>query len=293
MKIIDMHTHAQDILFPADAAPRIRPSRGVLIRLFEWQRFNWYSPDWVTHSLRKTIAKESQARNAMASVEDLMSGMERTGITHSAVLPVEPYGNTAVVIDAAKKDKRIIPFASVDPNDAHRVEKLRNYVAGGCRGLKLHPIIQDFHPSGPECMETVEEFSKYGLPVFFHCGQSSYYVPESESESYGKPENYVKTFAAFPHTKFVVGHMGLLEAREAIEIAQVFSNVYLETSFQPMHMVRRAVEKVGADRVMFGTDWPFGGQRYELAIVLDLTDKNPWLRERLLWKNAEDLIGKV
>ncbi len=292
MKIIDMHTHAQDILFPANAA-KVRPSRGILIRLFEWQRFNWYAPERLTHSLRKIIARESQARNAMASVEVLVKGMEGTGMTRSVVLPVERYGGTTDILSAAKKDKRLIPFASVDPHDFKRVEKLRNYVAGGCRGLKLHPIIQDFHPSGPECMETVEEFSQYGLTVFFHCGQSSYYVPESESESYGEPGNYVKVFAAFPRVKFVMGHMGLLESNKAIEVAQVFPNVYLETSFQPVRMVRKAVEKVGGDRVLFGTDWPFGGQRYELAIVLDMTERNPWLRERLLWKNAEELIGEV
>ncbi|UCD58790.1 MAG: amidohydrolase family protein [Candidatus Hydrogenedentota bacterium] len=292
MKIIDMHTHAQDILFPLDS-PHVRPSRGVLIRLFEWGRYNSHSSRPFRHKLRKRIARETQARNAMASFDALIKGMERSGVTHSVVLPVEPYASSAEVLSRAEGDNRLIPFASVDPYDPRRTEKLRNCVKSGCRGLKLHPLIQDFHPAGQECFETVEEFGQYGLPVFFHCGEIPYYLPESESESYGAPGNYVKIFAAFPGVKFVMGHMGMFEAREAIEIAQVFENVYLDTSFQPIRVVRRAVERVGGDRIVFGTDWPFGGQRYGLAIIMRLTKGNPWLRERLLWKNAEELIGQA
>lgn len=292
MKIIDMHTHTQDILFPNGIAD-VRPSRGILLRLFEWQRFNVYATQGLRRKLRKRVAHETQCRNAMACAEDLKTGMERAGITHSVVLPVEPYGSTAEVLSLAEKDKRFIPFASVDPRDPRRVEKLRDFVKSGCRGLKLHPIIQDFHPSSPECMEIIEEFSQYRLPVLFHSGRTPYYLPESESESYAEPNNYVKLFAAFPGVKFIMGHMGMFEARATIEIAQVFENVYLDTSFQPMRILRRAVEKVGGDRIVFGSDWPFAGQRYELANILDLAKGNPWLRERVLYKNAEELIGEV
>jgi hypothetical protein len=131
------------------------------------------------------------------------------------------------------------------------------------------------------------------LPVFFHSGQHAYYVPESESEANGAPENYVKTFAAFPDVKFVMGHMAMFEAEKAIEIAKKHPNVYFDTSFQPIKMVRKAIDEVGEERLMFGTDWPFGRQRVELSIIMELTEGNPALREKLLWKNAESLVGPV
>jgi len=298
MKIIDMHTHAQDILF-CEGEGEARPALGVLFRLFEMQRFNWYGPapsegKGLMHAmLRRKVARETQGRNAMASFDGLAEEMERAGITHSVVLPIEPYGDSSEVLSTAKQDKRWIAFASVDPRDPRRTEKLRQYVAEGCRGLKLHPIIQDFHPSGQDCMETVEEFRQYALPVFFHSGQTAYYVPESESESYGAPANYAKTFEAFPDVRFVMGHMAMFEAEQAIEVAKTHANVYFDTSFQPRKMVKKAIEEVGEERVMFGSDWPFGRQRVELAIVMDLTEGNPSLRDRLLWKNAEKLVGEV
>jgi hypothetical protein len=292
MKIIDMHTHAQDILF-LKGTSRVKPSKGFLIRLFEWQKFNWYHSERIDKVLRKRVARETQGRNAMASFPGLTQAMESEGIAHSVVLPIEPYGSTLEVASIAKGDKRIIPFASVDPRDPGRAEKLRSYVEAGCRGLKLHPIIQNFHPAGRESVETVEEFSQYGLPVFFHSGQTAYYVPESESEGYGLPENYVKVLDAFPKVKFVMGHMAMFQASEAIEIAVKHKNVYFDTSFQPLRMVGRAIEKVGVERVMYGSDWPFGRQRYELSVIMKLTESNQELRERLLWRNAEEFLGGV
>jgi hypothetical protein len=173
------------------------------------------------------------------------------------------------------------------------VKKLSAFVEAGCRGLKLHPIIQNFHPESKECFETVEEFSRYNLPILFHSGRTAYYLPESKSESYAHLENYTKLVGAFPKTKFILGHMGMFEARKAIDIAQVFQNVYVDTSFQPVKMVRHAVEKIGGERVLFGSDWPFGGQRYSLAIAMRASAGDEWLRERLLWRNAEELIGPV
>ena len=296
MKIIDMHTHAQDILFAGDEN-RARPTLGLFIRLFEWQRFNWYGPEptggkgVLENLLRTRIVRDTQGRNAMAGFDALACAMERVGITHSVVLPIEPYGKTSEVIEAAKDNERWIPFASVDPRDPERAKKLGEFVEMGCRGLKLHPIIQNFHPSGKESMETIEEFRQYGLPIFFHSGQTSYYLPRSESESYGAPGNYVKTFEAFPDVKFVMGHMAMLESEQAIEIAKKHTNVYFDTSFQPRGKVAKAIEEVGEERVMFGSDWPFGQQRFELEIVLQVTEGDPSLREKLLWKNAEALVG--
>ncbi len=298
MKIIDMHTHAQDILF-AKGESKARPTLGIAIRLFEWQRFNWYGPEPIgsegafANMLRRTIVRDTQGRNAMAGFDALAGAMEQAGITHSVVLPIEPHGKSSEALSAAKDDKRWIPFASVDPRDPARAEKLGKFVELGCRGLKLHPVIQNFHPSGRDCMETIEEFRQYELPVFFHSGQTYYYLPKSESESYGAPENYVKTFEAFPDVRFVMGHMAMLEAERAIEIARRHANVYFDTSFQPRKMVAKAIEEVGEERVMFGSDWPFGQQRFELEIVMRVTEGNPSLRDKLLWKNAEALVGAV
>jgi predicted TIM-barrel fold metal-dependent hydrolase len=229
----------------------------------------------------------------MASVEGLKEGMARNGITHSVALPIEPYGPARELLSLVKEEEGLIPFASVDPSDPGMAGKLRDCVEAGCRGIKLHPIIQDFHPSGTSCMETVEEFSQYELPVFFHSGVTAYYLAESESEKYGDPVNYVKTLESFPKVKFVLGHMAMFQAAQAIDIAEKYNNVYFDTSFQPLRMISRALDRIGEGRVMFGTDWPFGRQHIAFGLIMKLTEGNRELRDRLFWKNAESLIGEV
>jgi len=299
MKIIDMHTHAQDILhFPGDISP-VRPGPGLLIPLTGRTGFKRYGPregrldSFLYHLLRKRLARETLSRNAMASADGLRKGMGEFDIAHSVVLPIEPYGSTAELLSLTREDESLIPFASVDPHDPKRIEKLADYMRSGCRGLKLHPIIQKFEPGSHECFELMEEYSRYRLPVIFHCGRHSYYLRPNGAETYAAPKNFGSLFTAFPRMKFILAHTGMFECLTTIDIAERFDNVYLETSFQPIDILWRAVETVGPGRIVYGSDWPFGAQAYTLPIVLKLTDGKPELREKLLWKNAERLLGGV
>ena len=56
----------------------------------------------------------------------------------------------------------------------------------------------------------------------------------------------------------ILGHMGgYFHVEEAIEVATRLPNVYLETSAMPYPgMIRRAVDAVGAERVLFASDGP-------------------------------------
>jgi hypothetical protein len=94
MKIIDMHTHAQDILLFPDDAARVCPDPGFLIPLTGRRGFKWYGPregrsdTFLYHLLRKKLARETLSRNAMASAEGLRKGMKEFDIAHGIVLPV-------------------------------------------------------------------------------------------------------------------------------------------------------------------------------------------------------------
>ena len=299
MKIIDIHTHAQDILFLPGDATHVRPGPGFLIPLTGRNGFKWYGPREGTldtllhHIFRRRLAKETLARNAMATVDGLKEAMREFDIARSVILPVEPYGTTVELLSLIKDQNSLVPFASVDPHDPGRIDKLTRYMKAGCRGLKLHPIIQKFEPTCRECFEILEEYSQYELPVIFHCGRHSYYLRPTGAEENADPRNYVKLFSAFPGMRFILAHSGMFQCLTTIDIAERFENVYLETSFQPTDILHRAIKKVGADRVVYGSDWPFGGPSFMVPIVLELTDGNPDLRERLLWKNAERLIGEA
>ena len=65
-----------------------------------------------------------------------------------------------------------------------------------------------------------------------------------------------------------MGHGNIVYINAAIDVAARNPNVFLETSGMPMHAkIREAVERVGPDRVLYGSDAPFHHPAVELAKV--------------------------
>jgi predicted TIM-barrel fold metal-dependent hydrolase len=151
------------------------------------------------------------------------------------------------------------------------------------RGIKLHPTLDGFHPNDPSIHPLMELLAERDLPVLIHCGHPVYSLPWSIEE----------LIVAFPHVKVILGHMGhcnVIYINGAIDVAARNANVYLETSGMPMHTkIKEAVERVGPDRVMFGSDIPFHHPKVEIDRVR-LAGLTPELLERVLSTNARALF---
>jgi predicted TIM-barrel fold metal-dependent hydrolase len=65
--------------------------------------------------------------------------------------------------------------------------------------------------------------------------------------------------AAFPDVKLILGHTGgqfnKQDGWEAVRLLFSFDNVYCDTSKSRPDIVTAAVRGIGAERVMFGSDW--------------------------------------
>jgi uncharacterized protein len=151
------------------------------------------------------------------------------------------------------------------------------------RGIKLHPTLDGFHPNDPSIHPLMELLAERDLPVLIHCGHPVYSLPWSIEE----------LIVAFPQVKVILGHMGhcnVIYINGAIAVAARNANVYLETSGMPMHTkIKEAVERVGPDRVLFGSDIPFHHPKVEIDRVR-LAGLTPELLERVLSTNARALF---
>jgi predicted TIM-barrel fold metal-dependent hydrolase len=151
------------------------------------------------------------------------------------------------------------------------------------RGMKLHPLIDGYHPNDPLVHPLVELLLERDLPVLIHCGHPIFTLPWSIEE----------LAVTFPDAKVVLGHMGhgnVVYINGAIDVALRNRNVYLETSGMPMHTkIKEAVERVGETRVLFGSDVPFHHPEVEIAKVR-LSGLAPELVERVLSLNGRALF---
>jgi predicted TIM-barrel fold metal-dependent hydrolase len=65
-----------------------------------------------------------------------------------------------------------------------------------------------------------------------------------------------------------MGHGNIIYINAAIDIAARNANVWLETSGMPMHTkIKAALDRVGEDRVLYGSDAPFHDPGVEMRKV--------------------------
>ncbi len=152
----------------------------------------------------------------------------------------------------------------------------------GFRGLKLHPVSSLAHPSGDDTIALIRKAGELGVPTLFHCGD----------EPMTTPLSIAPAALACPDSVIILGHMGgYFHVDEAIEVAERYSNIVLETSAMPYPAkIREAVDRVGAGRVIFGSDGPVSSPVLEREKVM-IAGLTPEDTVRVLGDNAAKLLG--
>ena len=144
---------------------------------------------------------------------------------------------------------RLWAFARVHPwYGDQAVALLEQAFAMGFKGLKLHPVSTIAHPGGEDTLRLIRVAAEHRAPTLFHCGD----------EPMTTPLAIAKAAAAVPYATIVLGHMGgYFHVDEAIAVAERYENVVLETSAMPYPAkIREAVERIGAERVVYASDGP-------------------------------------
>ncbi len=151
----------------------------------------------------------------------------------------------------------------------------------GFRGLKLHPVSTLAHPSGADTIALIRRAGELGVPTLFHCGD----------EPMTTPLSIAPAAAACPDSLIILGHMGgYFHVDEAIDVAERYPNIVLETSAMPYPAkILEAVERIGAQRVIFGSDGPVSSPvlEREKVVIAGLTAEDTAL---VLGDNAAKLL---
>ena len=198
---------------------------------------------------------------------------------------------------ASGLDTRMIPFSSPDfslPAD-RMVEKLKRDIARGARGLKIHSVLQNVKMNDPRTRAAVEVFGRAGLPVMFHIGVSYYYLPEQDAAYPSLPEagaieDFFELARAFPDYPLIAAHCANKYAVELAEGTKGLDNVYTDTTLCSAERMLESVERLGEDKVLFGTDYPFSSLHDALREVDRAFPEESPRKDRLLYGNAARLL---
>ncbi|MGZ4934320.1 MAG: amidohydrolase family protein [Halobacteriota archaeon] len=225
----------------------------------------------------------------------LLRKMEQAEIDRCVIFPfneIRPgkafsMANDYIALVVAAHPGRFIGFARTDPNDPLAAEEIRRAIKKlGLKGLKLHPRSQLFNASDTSVVPVLEECVKLKIPVLFHSGYA--YNPI--------PPTIAQVADHFPELVILMGHMGCSEVctptgvSEAIRVARANDNVYLETSRVMMtRCINQAVQVIGDERVIFGSDTPYGSQPDEIAAILSSGLRESSL-SRIFYRNLARLL---
>lgn len=198
--------------------------------------------------------------NVSLDVESMIKIMDDYGITVSVVFSLP----NDLTLNAVKRyPKRIVGLVWVNPHNGEEALKLiENYVLKfGFKGIKMHPLIDSFLPDQDIVHPIMELARKLKIPVLFHCGHPPWSLPW----------HFGSLADVFPDVTIILGHMGhghIVYINGAIDVAKKHENILLETSGMPMHSkILEASRTIGADRVLYGSDMPFGHPAFEIEKV--------------------------
>jgi len=141
---------------------------------------------------------------------------------------------------------RLITFCRLDPDD-DPVAEVERCLARGARGIKLHPRGHDWesvHPAVPAIFAVARDA---GVPILLHAGRNL--------RSMGA---LLQVAPQFPEVSLVLAHAGI--ADQAVLTAGLMHHprVFYDTScFSPYDVVE-LFARVSAERVVFGSDTPYG-----------------------------------
>jgi len=225
----------------------------------------------------------------------LTSQLNECEMAGVVLLPCLPNTTFEEYLAASFLEPRIIAFTAADfdlPVDK-MVEKLKLDIRRGAKGIKLHPILQNVRLLDERMLAASEVFWESGLPVLTHVGIGQYYhepCPWPVNNQYGDPKDFFEFCNRNPGKTIIGAHMAN-GAQGIVDNVKDWSHIYADTSFCSAQAARRAVDIMGAEHILYGTDYPFTHQKYNIAVIEEAFADDAKTKDKVFYGNIARLLN--
>ncbi len=213
---------------------------------------------------------------------------ERAGISHAVIHSVAttPHQvrsiNRFIAATMKENPDRFTGLGTLHPEAEDVRADIEDLMALGLHGVKLHPDFQRFRLDDPICETMFSVCQENDLPVLIHTGDRRY--------DFSNPNRLIPMLKRFERLRVVGAHFGGWSLwEEASEALHGFKQLCVDTSSSlyaiPPETGARLVRTWGAERCIFGTDYPMWDAEEELVRfhAMKLTEAE---EEQVLWKTA-------
>jgi len=263
--------------------------------------FQKIPPGWMEHT---TQEKRDWYNSVDLTHQGMIDALDEAGIDQGIVLglktPMVTISNEEIADFCNKTDGRFIGFACVDPNWGEEAAKELEYAIKTLKlkGLgELTPPTQFFYPNDTKVFPVYETAEKLGIPMCIHTGGEHVGLIK-----YSNPIYLDEVAQLYKTLPIIAEHMGSFPFgtwfEEAMCIAYKNPNVFIgiaalkERELIGMDLLNKAVSYIGADRIIFGTDYPTlppCSIKYHRDIIMNskLSDSD---KEKIMGANMYSLI---
>jgi uncharacterized protein len=243
----------------------------------------WHDWEIDAHGLKRIMDRYGIDKGCLSSMEAMLYEPVR--------------GNNEIAKAAEEYPDQLIPFVVVSPRYMKKAsdEVDRCVRTMGFKGIKLHPQAQSWYADSAIVNPIMEKARQYQLPVLFHTG------PNGGGE-YAHPRLVGNLAGRFPEVTVIMGHTGGGQWLEAIWQAKAHDNILLDTcsidtsttgvvdNSTTVSVVEYAVDLVGAERVVFGSDCPALNLGVEKAKV-EFTNLTREQKDMILGENMARVLA--
>ena len=277
--IIDFHTHV--------FSPRIKKNRSQYID---------YDPCFAM------LYSNKEAK--LATADELIDSMDKAGVDVSVIVNVGwtthelcVETNDYILESVARYPQRLIGFGAVQPQSPEAaIAEIERCVKGGIRGIgEMRSDMQLFDLGDKETMQPVAEaLKKHRLILLTHASEPVGH--DYPGKGIITPDQLYSFITNFPDSTIVCAHWGGGLPFYALmpEVKQAIKNVFFDTAASPFlyspEVYNQVIQLVGADRILFGSDYPLLTQT-RLLQEISSANLSGEAKDLILADNARRLLN--
>ena len=230
--------------------------------------------------------------NHGGSAQELMESGERAGVTNFVVQsvatnPAQVPNINNFIAQTCRENSAMVGLGTLHPDMENPEEEIDRCISLGLKGIKLHPDCQKFYIDDEKMMRTYAALEGR-LPILMHVGDYRY--------QYSHPARLAKILDRFPKLTVVAAHFGGWSIYDLAVEYLLERRCYLDTSsamaFLGERRSRELIRLYGADRLVWGTDYPMWDHQDEMKRfrALNLTEEE---NHKILYQNACEILKTV
>ncbi|MGN0536629.1 MAG: amidohydrolase family protein [Acutalibacteraceae bacterium] len=248
-------------------------------------------PEQIAEKATKSVCDFYNLKTDLIGTDTVLLSRGRiAGITNYVLLPVAVRPEQVrhinqFIVNEVEAHSELYGFGTLHAAMEDFDSEIRFIESAGLKGIKLHPDTQQF-PVDDERLFPLYEQLQGKMPILIHCGDKRY--------DYSHPKRLRHIIDLFPKLRVIAAHLGgwsvFDEAFELLKDTDCYFDISSCMSVLSPEQMKKYINGYGADRVLFGSDFPLWDpiREVETFMKLDLTEA---AREKIAFQNARMILG--